>query len=341
MRGPCRPSGRGIMLSMNDLRVAVLRGGPSEEYAVSMQSGMGVLRALRELGYAHKDIVITKKGEWLENGFIKTPESALEAIDVVFIALHGTYGEDGQVQRILERKMVPFTGSRALSSAIAFNKELTKHTLLPHGLQMPRHQRVHSSDLKDLKDVLRDIVHDVGTELFIKPVANGSSLGARYVPQPSALEAALTQLLQQYETVLIEEYIRGKEATVGVLNDFRNEKTYVLPVVEIVPPAGAPLFSHEDKYNGQTDEIVPGRFSYKERSELARAAALVHDAVGCGQYSRSDFIVRDGEIYFLEVNTHPGLTEESLFPKAAAAVGLSYAQLVDHLITGALTSRPV
>src|SRR6056297_2041713 len=126
-------------------RVAVLRGGPSEEYAVSMLSGKAVLQALRDSDYVHKDIVITKKGEWLEEGFVRSPEQALEAVDVVFVALHGSYGEDGQVQRILQRKGIPFTGSRALSSAIAFNKELAKNTLRPHGLRMPKHRRIHRS----------------------------------------------------------------------------------------------------------------------------------------------------------------------------------------------------
>ena len=107
-------------------RVAVLRGGPSDEYTVSMQTGGQVLEALKKLNYPYKDIVVTRKGEWLDGGFLRQPEKALEAVDVVFIALHGQYGEDGQVQRILERKMIPFTGSRALSSAIAFNKLLTK-----------------------------------------------------------------------------------------------------------------------------------------------------------------------------------------------------------------------
>jgi D-alanine-D-alanine ligase len=317
---------------MNQKRVAVLRGGPSEEYAVSMETGKGVLSALTKLPYSARDVVVTKKGEWLENGFVRNPESFLDGVDVVFVALHGQYGEDGQVQRILERKNVPFTGSRALSSAIAFNKELTKHTLKPHGLKMPRHRRVARSELDTLADEIAQITADIGRELFVKPVANGSSLGARYVPTDKALLTALTELLADHDQVLVEEFIRGREATVGVLNNFRNEALYTLPVIEIIPPNGEPLFSHTDKYNGQTEEIVPGRFTYHEKAQLADAAALVHKVIDCQNYSRSDFIVRDGEVYFLEVNTLPGLTSESLFPKAAAAVGLEYPQLIQHLI---------
>ncbi|MEY3784354.1 MAG: hypothetical protein RLZZ230_676 [Candidatus Parcubacteria bacterium] len=313
-------------------RVAVLRGGPSEEYAVSMQTGSKVLEALDKLDYPFKDIVVTKKGEWLENGFVRQPESALLAVDVVFIALHGAYGEDGQVQRILERKKIPFTGSRALPSAIAFNKELTKHTLRAHNIAMPRHRKLTRADLPTLEQEIPFIFSEVGHELFVKPIASGSSFGASYVPHADALRTAVTELLNQHEQIMVEQYIRGREATVGVLSNFRDTDLYALPVVEIIPPGGSPLFSNENKYNGTTNEIVPGRFSYPEKAKLAEIAQLVHQVIDCQQYSRSDFIVRDGEVYFLEVNTLPGLTSESLFPKAAAAVGLEYEELIRHLI---------
>lgn len=317
---------------MSFKKIAVLRGGPSEEYAVSMQSGEAVINALKNLQYSYKDIVITKKGEWLENGFVKTPESALETVDVVFVALHGQYGEDGQVQRILERKKIPFTGSRALPSAIAFNKELTKHTLRAYGVKMPRHRRVDISELDRLDEEIPNIFSEVGNELFVKPLASGSSLGARYIPNETALKSALEELLQVHEQVLVEQFIRGREATVGILNNFRDQSVYALPVIEIIPPGGEPLFSNEDKYNGKTEEIVPGRFSYHEKAQLSEVASLVHKIINCNHYSRSDFIVRDGDVYFLEVNTLPGLTGESLFPKAAAAVGLEFDYLVKHLL---------
>jgi len=327
--------GRNDILLLLMKRVAVLRGGPSEEYSVSMQTGGKVLEALDKLDYAFKDIVVTRKGEWLEQGLILQPESALQAVDVVFVALHGAYGEDGQVQRILERKKIPFTGSRALSSAIAFNKELTKHTLRNQGINMPRHRRLTRSDIDNLEEEIPHIFAEIGRELFIKPVASGSSFGAFYVPNQETFSTVVNQLLSEYETILVEQFIRGKEATVGILNNFRGEDFYALPVIEIVPPNGEPLFSNQDKYNGNTEEIVPGRFSYSEKERLSSAAQIVHKVIGCDQYSRSDFIVSDGEVYFLEVNTLPGLTNESLFPKAAAAVGLDYNQLIQHLIEGA------
>jgi D-alanine-D-alanine ligase len=313
-------------------RVAVIRGGPSDEYHVSMKTGQAVLAALNDISYPVRDITITKKGEWLENGFVRHPELSLEGVDVVFLALHGHYGEDGQIQRMLERKRIPFTGSRSFASAVAFNKELTKRTLRPHAINLPRHRLVTRFELEGLVEDVPHIFNELGGDLFVKPVASGSSLDTMHVNDGDRLVEILNNLLTKHEQIMIEECIKGREATVGVISDFRGEKTYVLPAIEIVPPNGEFFFNHEHKYSGQTSEIVPGRFSYQEKTKLAEAAALVHEIIDCSHYSRSDFIVRDGEVYFLEVNTLPGLTSESLFPKAADAVGLSFNELVRHLV---------
>lgn len=313
-------------------RVAVLRGGPSSEYDVSLLSGEAVLRSLRELEYPHKDIIISRKGDWLDSGMIKTPDSALQAVDIVFIALHGEYGEDGQVQRILHRKKIPFTGSGAMSSAIAFNKDLTKQTLKDFDIKMAKHRKIDKSSFHSLQSEIDYIEATMSSELFVKPLACGSSIGARYVPNRDTLAETLRELLTLYDSVMVEEFIRGREATVGVLQDFRGQSLYVLPPIEIVPPGGQPFFSNEVKYNGTTEEICPGRFSYDEKIKLAEAAALAHSALHLEHYSRSDFIVKDGEVYFLEINTLPGLTSESLLPKAAAAIGLTFTDLVKHLV---------
>jgi len=313
-------------------RVVVLRGGPSQEYDVSMRTGQAVLDSLRTLGYNCRDVVITKKGEWLHDGIVRKPESLLDASDVAFVALHGEYGEDGQVQRILQRKNIPFNGSRAMPSSIAFNKELTKETLRSLDIKMPRHRKVVRSEIDTFDEEIDNIIKEVGSELFVKPISSGSSVGARYAPTKEILRETLTNLLDQYEQVLVEEFIRGKEATVGVLSNFRNVSLYALPVMEIVPPKSDTFYSNENKYNGTTEQICPGRFSYHEKSKLAEAAALVHSAIGCDQYSRSDFIVKNGDVYFLEINTLPGLTPHSNFPKAANAVGLEFDYLVKHLV---------
>jgi D-alanine-D-alanine ligase len=317
---------------MSHLQVAVLRGGPSEEYQISMRTGSTVLQALAENGYQVKDVIITRQGEWLDRGLVRNPESVLQAVDVVFVALHGSYGEDGEVQKILQRLSIPFTGSRSFASALAFNKSLTKQSLLSHGVLMPEHREVSRDDEEEVVTIANSITDTFGPEYIIKPVASGSSFGVELVRAGQSLAEALNQSLARYERVLVEEFIRGKEATCATLENFRSESMYVFPTVEIIPPRDTQFFTTDSKYSGETIEICPSRFSYSERSRIAEVSALVHDVLDLSQYSRSDFIVSDKGIYFLEVNTLPGLTAESLYPKAAAAVGLDIRQLVAHLV---------
>ncbi len=320
---------------MSHLQIAVLRGGPSEEYQVSMKTGSAVLQALSESGYQTKDVIITRQGEWLDRGIIRQPESILSAIDVVFIALHGSYGEDGEVQKIIQRLGIPFTGSRAFASAVAFNKQLTKETLRNYGVLMPNHREVTQDPEINLSLIADEIKSNFGPEYIIKPVASGSSFGIEFVNENESLADALKKAIEKYDRVLVEEYIHGREATSATLENFRNEEVYVFPSIEIVTPRNTQFFSTESKYNGKTLEICPAQFSYGERSQIADVSALVHKALDLSQYSRSDFIINDNGVYFLEVNTLPGLTSESLYPKAAASVGLNMNQLVVHLVENA------
>lgn len=317
---------------MNHKHITVLRGGPSSEYEVSLRTGLAVCNSLRKQYDLVDDIVITKAGEWLQNGISKKPEQILAGTDVVFIALHGTYGEDGTIQKFLKHFKIPFTGSSALSSALAFNKKLTKETLQKLGVKMPKDKLFQQSDLSGLEYILPDIESELGTDYIVKPVANGSSVGVDLVRTSSNLLNKLRDILQTNETVLVEEYIRGREATCAILDNFRSEQTYVFPIIEIIPPPRSTFFSTDVKYSGETEEICPGNFNYQEKTKIAEVASLVHQALGLEQYSRSDFIIKNGEPYFLEVNTLPGLTDQSLFPKAAMAVGLTYDELIAHLV---------
>jgi D-alanine-D-alanine ligase len=309
-------------------RVAVLRGGPSAEYDVSMQTGLGVLSALRELSYETKDVIVTKQGEWLFNGYIRTPENVLMDVDSVFIALHGAYGEDGTV-----RLCIPFTGSGSYASAIAMNKSLTKDFLKRNSTQikMAPHIKLTREGTSNVAQVVHTIGDLFGPEYVIKPVGGGSSIGTR-LAHKGMLYHAVMDALAENEEVLVEQKINGKEATVGILENFRGSRYYQLPAVEIVPPASAGFFSADVKYNGATEELCPGRFSKQEKEALSLLAEEVHTLLDLRQYSRSDFIVANDGIYFLEVNTLPGLTSESLFPKSMEAVGSSYRELVDHLM---------
>jgi D-alanine-D-alanine ligase len=313
-------------------RVAILRGGPSSEYDVSMKTGKSVMEALGDEVFV-RDIVISKKGEWLVNGFVKSEQSALMDIDVAFIALHGTYGEDGTVQRILERYNIPYTGSGPFASSVALNKSLTKDFLKKHSsrIKLAPHIKINKNAAANIASVVHAAEEMFGPEYVIKPIDGGSSIGTLFANKSNLL-SQVQHALSENEEVIIEERIRGKEATVGILEGFRGETIYRLPAVEIVPPADAEFFNYEVKYNGTTEEICPGRFSKTEKEELQDLAAEVHELLQLSQYSRSDFIVAEDGIYFLEVNTLPGLTSQSLFPKMLDAVGGSYKQLILHLI---------
>jgi D-alanine-D-alanine ligase len=314
-------------------RVAVLRGGPCLEHDVSMRTGSGVLATLASSPFVTKDIVITKGGEWLVHGFVKTPEQALIDIDVVFIALHGAYGEDGTVQRILERLGMPYTGSGSFASAIAMNKVLTKEFLKKeaNSIKMAPHIKVTKDGVANVTQLSNSIMQLFGPEYVIKPIRGGSSIGTVIASKGSLLRS-IVQALEENDEIIVEKRIHGKEATVGILENFRSERYYRLPEIEIVPPANTEFFSADVKYTGQTQEICPGRFSRTEKDELLEMAKNVHILLGLKQYSRSDFIVAEDGIYFLEVNTLPNIGKYSTFSTALASVGASDTELFEHLL---------
>lgn len=319
---------------MKNLRVAVIRGGPSEEYDVSMRTGAEVLKALERQGVPTVDILINKRGEWIFHGFAKDPKALLVTVDVVFNALHGAYGEDGTVQRILDQVGVPYTGSKAYPSALAMNKILTKDVARSAGLKTAPHLKV-SRATSDTRRIAATIESLFGPTYIVKPVNGGSSVGTYKAHGAHELLRALDSAFKERDEVLVEKFINGREATVGIVEGLRGTPYYRLPAIEIVPPPSRGFFDYEVKYNGETEEICPGRFSRDEKETLEEAAHKAHVALGLSQYSRSDFIVAPDGIYFLETNTLPGLTRESLIPRALSAVGHGYDDLVMHLITTA------
>jgi D-alanine-D-alanine ligase len=322
---------------MQRMRVAVLRGGPSEEYEVSLKTGASVLRALDPKRYEVVDVVIGKDGEWLLRGIRRDPRDIFHLVDVVFVALHGAYGEDGTVQRLMDSTGVKYTGSRAFPSAIALNKPMTKDRMLTHGVKMARHM-VIGRDVKDnLPGAVMAITELFGPRYIVKPLSSGSSVGTMFAESPIMLEQALRTALEVYDQVLVEEFIEGREATCGVVEKFRDKSHYALPPIEI--RRQSEVWGYEAKYDGSVEEICPGNFSRAEKDEIERLALLAHETLGLSHYSRSDFIVAPDGIYFLEVNTLPGLTETSLLPKALEAVGCAYADFVEHLIKLAHTHR--
>lgn len=316
--------------------VGVLRGGPSSEYEVSLKTGASVLEALDRASYEPRDIFIDRSGVWHVHGVAAEPERALRGIDVAFNALHGEYGEDGRVQSLLESMVIPYTGSRTYESAMAFNKHHAREAARKLGIKIAHGLVIDQSTLSEVEGLERisnQIFRTFPHPAIVKPVAGGSSVGTALATDIYSLELALERAFTISSKVLVEEYIKGREATVGVINGFRNERIYSLPPVEIIPPPQSNFFDYEAKYGGQSLERVPGNFSHDEKQSLMSLAKKVHEGLGLSHYSRSDFIVSKRGIYFLEVNTLPGLTKESLLPKALQAVGAKLSEFLDHIIS--------
>jgi D-alanine-D-alanine ligase len=249
--------------------------------------------------------------------------------DVVFLALHGGAGENGSVQGMLELLGIPYTGSGVLASALAMNKIMSKKVFEREGIPTPKWVAVHNSGRGSARD---SVLSQVGVPCVVKPACEGSTIGVTIVRERDRLEAALDEAFRYGREALAEEFVPGTEITGAVLG---NEKPQVLPLVEIVPVGG--FYDYERKYTpGATEEIIPARITEAQAARARELTLQAHQALGCRGFSRVDIIVGADEIYVLEVNSIPGLTETSLVPRAAAAAGISFTQLVDRLVELAL-----
>jgi D-alanine-D-alanine ligase len=285
-------------------KIAVLKGGPSAEREVSLRSGTAASEALREGGYEVSEVIVE------DADFVLPADTEL-----AFLSLHGTFGEDGQVQEILESRGIPYTGANARASRIAFDKEKTKEKFRAHGVPTPEGQLVRS-----LGEVTLSL------PLFVKPNAQGSSVGTHPATTREELAAALDDALKFDSSALVERFIHGRELTVGVLGD------QALPIVEIHPLDG--FYDYTNKYTkGRTEYFCPARLPADITRTIQRLALTAHQALGETIYSRIDFLLeKDARPYCLEVNTLPGMTATSLLPKAAAAAGITFPQLCRRII---------
>lgn len=319
---------------MSKITVGVLRGGPSSEYDVSLKSGSSVLNSLSQDRYNIHDLFIDKEGVWHKRGFPMDPEKALRSVDIAIIALHGEYGEDGTVQKLLEKFSIPYTGSNSFSSAVGMNKVLTKNKI---NILTPYHKTLGVTD--SLHNDIVNLFRSFPMPAVIKPITGGSSVGITIARNFTEFEEGIKKAFEYSHKVLVEEYIVGREATCGVIDNFRNEDQYILLPVEIIPPQENSFFDYDAKYGGKSNEISPGNFTESEKIAIQEATKHVHNELGLRHYSRSDFIVSPKGIYFLEVNTLPGLTEESVFPKSLSAIGSSLPEFLDHVIDLALNRK--
>lgn len=314
--------------------VAVLRGGPSREHDVSLKSGHAITSSLPREQFTARDIYIDREGVWHEKGIPVAPEKVLRGVDVVLLGLHGEYGEDGEVQKLLERFGVPYAGSDSFASYVAMHKVLAKEKAREAGLLTPKYRFIEPGT--NVEDVAREINRSFSQPVIVKPVKWGSSVGVSLVYGYAPLVSSIEALLEQgAEGVLVEEVIRGVEATAGVVEGMRGEVLYALPPVEIIPP-GKDFFTYDAKYTGTTKEVCPGNFTRAISDQLMEHARTMHTTLGLRHYSRSDFIVSSRGVYYLETNTLPGLTSESLFPKSLASVGITLPEFFSHLTELAL-----
>ena len=310
-----------------------MRGGPSSEYDVSLKTGGAILSNLPS-HFEPLDILISKDGTWHHRGLTTTPEKVLRQVDVVFNALHGEYGEDGEVQRTLEAFGAPYTGSGVLGSVLAMNKMKSKEIAKSLGIRVPRGRLVRRDE--DPEHVAKEIFVTFLQPLIVKPVSLGSSVGVTMAMGLLPLIESIARLQDAGYDVLVEERVKGSEATCGVVDGFRGVSKYALLPVEIRPANASKVFDYEAKYQGKAEEICPGNFTREQSEELQRRAIEIHDALGLRHYSRSDFIVTPRGVYYLETNSLPGLTQESLLPKSLQAVGSSLGEFIDHVLTSAL-----
>lgn len=302
---------------MNKPRVAVVMGGPSWEREISIASGSEVMRALQTLGYEAKSLDY-------DSHFVDSLRKL--SPDVVFNALHGPGGEDGQIQGVLDWLGIPYTGSGVQATSISIDKHLTKKLLAAEGLPTP------VWDLFDLAGgTLPLLPGALDMPLVIKPRYEGSSAGVSFVKSHEQWSAAMVEAAKQFSQVIAEEFVAGRELSCGILGE------EALPVAEIIPTHDE-FYTFDAKYKpGGSRHIVPAPIDEDLSARLHMLALSVHRMVGLRDYSRTDFILtKEGRPYILEVNALPGLTPTSILPDECSSVGVSFEMLVERLIGLAL-----
>lgn len=299
-----------------DSKIAVLCGGMSSEREISLRSGKNVLNALLRLGYKNAQIVDV--GVNVSND--------LKGFEFAYNTLHGKYGEDGCIQGLLEILKIPYSGCGVMSSAICMQKEFTKRIMA--GANIPLIKSVYL--LKNEEPIEK--VKELKYPLMVKPVSEGSSFGMSKVNQESELEKAVEEARKYNSEVLIEEYLTGVSATVGVLE--KDGKAFATEILELRPKNE--WYDYEAKYTkGMTEFILPAELSPELTAKTKEIAVRAFEACGCSGVSRVDFLIVNNVPYVLEINTNPGMTDTSDLPAQAAAGGIDYDHLVEMVLKSA------
>ena len=305
---------------MKNKKIAVVMGGPSAEREVSLNTGRAILTALQEKGYHAVGIDLVPRH------FIAQLQQ--EKIEVVFNAIHGLYGEDGLLQGTLEMLGIPYTGSGVLASAMAMDKTVSKRLFMSGEIPTPQSRLYNKRDI-DLDVVLQEIQEVFGVPVVVKAAAQGSSIGVSIVEDMADIKSAITEAFKYSGHIVVEEFIKGKELTVSILG---NEQPKALPIIEIVPQSGR--YDYTSKYTkGATEYIVPARLEATVAEHIQHIALEAYKLLGCRGIGRVDVMLSDdNQPYVLEINTIPGMTATSLVPKAAAAIGISFADLCEQML---------
>ncbi|PWU05512.1 MAG: D-alanine--D-alanine ligase [Verrucomicrobia bacterium] len=297
--------------ALNDLNIVVLKGGPGSERQVSLASGAAVANALRSQGHRITEIDVTDE-------CVKLPKNT----DLVYNMIHGTFGEDGALQALLEQKGVPFTGEGSRGSRLAFDKILTKRKFMEASVPTPPFEILQAGQQPS-----------AAPPFVLKAPRQGSTIGVHIVRDRSQIGPAMADCLKYDHEVLLEAFFPGKELTVSIVADL------ALPIIEIIP--NEETYNYQSKYvPGKSSYFVPARISPSETEMIQKAALAAHNALGLRSYSRVDILLNEaGGMAVLELNTIPGMTSTSLMPKAAAAIGLDFPAICKIIGVLALQQR--
>jgi D-alanine-D-alanine ligase len=317
------------------IKVGVIRGGISKEYDASVSTGATILTHLRDVPlntkYKAVDIFIDRDGLWHIGGIPTTMERVFHSVDIVFNALHGDFGQDGRLQQLLDQWHIPYTGSSAFASALGYNKELAKGEFDRLGIKTARHI-LFPAYQKDFDGPLEEYAQKKAKSVWeklpppwvVKPLTGSSSMGIHVCKTYPELVRAFQVGVNEHVSVIVEEMIEGKHATVAVADGFRGQKMYTFPAIEI----------------RGLDSICPGNFSADEKRELEQLAVRIHHGLNLDHYSHSDFIVHPRKgIYALQVNTHPEISDESTTQTALSSIGASMPDFIAHIIEQARNKK--
>jgi D-alanine-D-alanine ligase len=303
-------------LSLKKKNIGVMMGGVSREREISLKTGKAILKALTEKGYTVCPIDV---GQDIAETLIK------KKIECAFLALHGRFGEDGTIQGMLELMRIPYTGSGVLASALAIHKIMAKKFFLCEKIPTPPFEVFHRDEIE--KVPLRNV--SLPFPLVVKPAREGSTIGVSIVREEKEWIHALKEAGKYDEEILAEEFMKGKEITVGILEDIP------LPIIEVVPKSG--FYDYHSKYTkGETEYIIPARIPREKYLYAQEMSLKAFRVLGCSGFARVDLMTdENGNPFVIEVNTMPGMTEISLLPQAASYAGIAFEDLVERILLGA------